>query len=253
MEFVKDILPELGLSALIPLFLVFVKTGIDTFNITGVEKSILTDSKKISMYLSQINIFSSIFTSIIFIYMIFKEPITFDIVEIAVRIVVIYIFIFSFTLTLLFTLLFFVSLVTIKLIFYIQEDGNWMIRRRIDNKKLLMINDNGSYKFVDAACIMNKEIFVKLNKSKENCFIYDKFIEYIKIFKIVTIIVIALQFIGSIIITVFFANLDDIIKIVLLIVILLSLVFLLYISVVENNERIKEFYNSKSNVKDNEA
>lgn len=67
MGIIKEIFSELGYTTVIPFLILFIKRGIDTFNMTGIERALLTDSKKIINQLSQISIISLFFSIILFL------------------------------------------------------------------------------------------------------------------------------------------------------------------------------------------
>ena len=249
---INDFVPGVSLTTVISMLLLLIKTVADNFNITDVEMSILSDSKKIIIYLSQASIFSLIYTFIIIFIMIFYDISVLSSSEWVIAFALLFIVLLLIFLLSFFLVYSFIHAVSIKVSFYINHQSEeWKIVRRVDKKKLLISkNDNNTFKFINVDEIFdgkeivrrlsNKKVYIGRNISEK--FIYN--INKIKKIALVSFVVISILMI----LVAGFLELDPYIKTTIFMLYLLVGVFCVYTMVVENNEKIKkQFKETKVN------
>lgn len=246
MEFIRNLLPGLGYSAVISAFVLFFKMAIDTFNITGVETAILTDSKKIAIHLSRISILSIFYSLIFFFMMVFDGSIGKEPIELLIVFCASFIIVFLMVLILYPFFLFFIKFFSFKMHYYFKGEDKkieWEIVRRVDQNKLLVLQKDVSCQFINADDIINKEITGKLDKAKteRKSWIYrrNKKVQTLQvIIFIATVAWIATQIRKSFTVS----DVDIKSSLIIIILIIINCLFLLHYSIVKNNDKLIKKY-----------
>ena len=245
MGFIEIFFSKVGYAAVIPFFLVFFKTGIDAFNMTGVEKAILTESKKLSIHFSHVTILSIFFSVLLFVMWISDQSNYFkklNFSELLTNLLASFIVALFFSTVIYVVVFFFIHTFSLKINYNFKEpltNIEWRIVRRVDKNKLLVLQNNGFRKFINVEEIVNKEIDMELDekKLKRKHWIYrsNKVVDRIRVIINVIILVVC-----------YFTN-NVGLQIILYSICYLSI---LHFFVVTNNDKIWEIHKKRLVAKD---
>ncbi|MBT2732127.1 hypothetical protein [Carnobacterium sp. ISL-102] len=247
MESIINYLPKISYIALVPSVLIFLKMGIDTFNITKVEKAILTDSKKIAIHLSRICLFSLFYSTFFFAVMLFDDSIKdMDFLEKLILFCLSYILVFLMVVAVYPLFLFLIQVFSFKENYYFKdkdENIEWKIVRRVDKNKLLVLRKGVSCKFINANDIINKEITAKLDnvKTKRKSWIYQSN-KKVKRFQIFIVITTFIWMVTKIWNTNQVSTIDIKTRLIFIALIIVYCSFLLHYYIVKNNDKLIKRY-----------
>lgn len=244
MEELGKILPELSLSAIGTALTLCLKISIDTFNMTGVEKKILTNSKKIFIHVSQISIFSIICSVFFLMIMIIDGSVSNKIGELLAGFVITFVTVIIISATVYSFLMFFVHFFSYKYSYIFKDkDIEWSIIRVLDKERLIVLQDNKVLKFVKVEDIFHRDINTVLDMEKPNrkkwLYQHDENVHIIRVFITYLMCV-------SLIILSTTHETSSLFKGVALLLVLLSYFLWLHYFIVKNNGKILDFYNSNS-------
>lgn len=243
MENIKNFIPVISYTAILPLLLLQFKAAIDAITMSPVEKIFFTNSKKISIYFSILFSTSLIAGSILFIQLNFieqvpeitKEPITS-----AIGILIMFFVTIS---TSFFILLGIINLLSVKMAFYIldtEKKEKWYIIKPISNSKLLLSKDGNEYSFMNSEALMEKVIIKEINTRKDiplQSFIY-KNKDTINIILLVLIVITTVAIL-------FIVNLSLTWRVTIFSIICLEYLVFVYTLIANNNSRTLEKYIKK--------
>lgn len=164
MGVIFNFLSSLGFATIIPFLVVFIKMGIDSFNMKKIEKVRMTNSKKLMIYVSQIAIFSFLLGGFLTSVLIFEGSIDWKNNEELFG----FTFAFSFFTFILMAIVYagvyhYVQWLSVKTKFNIIIEGqNWSIVRRIDKEVVLLEGEINNFKFCNLSQLNNTEIHEEL-------------------------------------------------------------------------------------------
>lgn len=230
-----DISTPITLVGIIPVALYFIKSAIDSFDMTTVEKIFLTPFQRFSYFMSKSIILGFIIGTIYGLPLLWTtENNTFELTDFVIFLILAIMISVIFS-TILFS---WVSLFTVKTRFYVKyKDSNWRIIKRVNSKQLLVSKGKKEFEFVDAEIIQSETILEVLEKERKLWF-HDIITKNIYRISIISTLVL----IGLFVLNFFVFNNNEWI---LLCLFILGYICLIHIIVVySNNKVLKEFGSS---------
>lgn len=175
-KIIEGVLNNLEWPALFTLIVLIIKTAVDTFNITGIERKLLSDSEKILANLSQIALFSLFFSILFYNFLVTgnvqnneSSPLNLFLITYTITFLI-----FSFFVMIIFPI---VNFFRIKVSYSVIIGSiKWEIVKKVDNSKILLRNEE-LIKLVNSDYILNKKIASSINTEEveEN---YYTFLNY---------------------------------------------------------------------------
>jgi hypothetical protein len=155
---------ELKILAILPVIVVFLRLSIDNINMRGVEKVLLTNSKRLVIQLSIAMVVALFFSIFIGASVYFSEDVEPELKKNITLFIIISFFTTSMiVLPLYFFLMFLANLLIFKEKYYIylSEEGKkkWFISRKLSNKAILLCDEYGNYKFLEESNLYNHTIY----------------------------------------------------------------------------------------------
>lgn len=146
-----DIFKDIKIVSLLPIFIYLIKLFIDNINTRGVEKLLMTNSKKFFIQISNVSFLTFVFALIIGIMVISSENIPIkDAKELGIFIIVCLGYTVLIVLPLYMITVFLLNIFSFKTRYYIflKNNKKWYISRRLNKDTLLICDEYNNYKFL---------------------------------------------------------------------------------------------------------
>lgn len=165
MEGIEGILNKLGWPTILTIILFIFKTAIDTFNIKGIERKLLSDSEKVLASLAQLSLVSVIFTLLFYMYPVFRntqENANNLLVLLLVRYTLIFI-VFALVSLVIFPV---INYFRIKVFYSVRDSSiDWEIVKKVDKEKMLLRHKK-TLKLVSNDYLLEKKIISNIKKDE---------------------------------------------------------------------------------------
>ncbi|WKA57147.1 hypothetical protein QWY16_11610 [Planococcus shenhongbingii] len=156
---------NISITAAVPVIIIFLKLVLDTVGMFTVEKILMTNFKRITIYSAQILVLSILsqiilipFQSKIEVNESVAQPLIISLIAMAITITIAFLSVWALG-----------KLFGIKIGFYIENkeaNEKWIIKRMVANNKLLVSKDINSFKFIDLDSMNDREIHRFYEKKK---------------------------------------------------------------------------------------
>ena len=167
-EKTRGIFVSLGITTLLPVLIVFFKIGLDSFNMTGIERVMLTNSKKLAIQISQISLAS--FISSVLFWIGVQLKLDLSLTSFFILYIISFVLLFVCIFILYNVIYWYINLFIPKIDYYLEinkQDIGWKIVKTVDKNRLLLSKENTMYKFIEIDKVPNKTITLKANDASK--------------------------------------------------------------------------------------